>query len=242
MLHGIRFLVVAALSAVASQSVQAGDTVPTTSNGFYLLGRIGTALPIEQDTKTEFSGFAGGPTIKGSYDPDSGYGLEAAVGKYLGNGWRAEVSYKWLRGTDGELEFDDPGISFDLDGNGESHSVLFNAYKTVGSFDTMFGTVSPFVGAGVGFSILDVTDIAFVIGPGFPPIKAGGDGTDTVFAAAAHAGYDMALAPGVTLTSQWSLQFADEAQFSGQVFGFTNNSRDAQVQISTFTGLRFDLN
>ncbi len=242
MMRGFTFFVIVCLSVVAAPSVQAGDAEPTTSNGFYVLGRLGTALPIEQDTKTELAFASGGPKIKGSYDPDSGYGLEAAVGKYLGNGWRAEVSYKWLRGTDGTLDFDIPGFGFELDGHGESHSVLFNAYKTLGSFDTMFGTVSPFVGAGVGFSVLDVTDLSFQLIPGVPFFKAGGDGTDTVFAAAAHAGYDMALAPGVTLTSQWSFQYAGEAEFSGQVLGLTNNSRDAQVQISTFTGLRFDLN
>ena len=243
MVRGFRLLAIAGLCVVASPPLQADETAPTTSSGFYVLGRLGTALPIEQDTHTTISGVPGAPSLGGKYDPESGFGVEAAVGKYLGDGWRAEVSYKWLRGTDGTLEFDGaPGFAFQLDGNGESHTVLLNAYKTLCSFDTMFGTISPFVGAGIGFSVLDITDISFQIFPGSPFLKPGGDGTDTVFAAAAHAGYDMVLAPGVTLTSQWSLQYAEEATFRGQFFGFIDTSRDAQVQISTFTGIRIDLN
>lgn len=109
--------------------------------------------------------------------------------------------------------------------------------KTVGTFDTVLGSVSPFVGAGLGFSHLDRSDIR----PTSIGSSSGGNDTDTVFAAAAHLGFETKLRPGVTLSSQWSLQYADEAQFDNAFFGF-DLQRDGQVQVLTFTGLRFDLN
>lgn len=228
MIRKLRIMTVAGLSTFAAASAHAGDTAPLDQGGFYVLGRLGTALPIEQDIRNPIFG-------KGDYDPDDGFGLEGAVGKYLGDGWRAEVSYKWLRGSDGTASFDS-GAVFQLDGHGQSQTVLFNVLKTICNFDTPFGTISPFVGAGVGFSSLDRSDIKLV---GFGTIP--GDDTDTVFAAAAHLGYDVNLAPGVTLSSQWSFQYADDATFKGAFLGF-DLERESQVQISTFTGLRIDLN
>ncbi|MFN0219917.1 MAG: outer membrane beta-barrel protein [Hyphomicrobium sp.] len=232
MTSGIRAVSLAAMTLLAPVVASANDAVPAPSSGFYILGRIGTALPIDQDVEFTLLG-------KGEYDPDSGIGFNAAVGKHLGDGWRAEVSYRYLRGNDGEVKFD-IGLDFQLEGHGESHNVMFNVLRTVGSFDTMFGTVEPFVGAGIGFQVLDKSDIK--LGTPFnPPLDFTDDGTDTVFAAAVHAGYEMQLRPGVALTSQWTLNWADEGKFSSFIPGFST-TRDAQVEVTTFTGLRFDLN
>ncbi|MGQ0456996.1 MAG: outer membrane beta-barrel protein [Hyphomicrobium sp.] len=230
---GIRVFTLGALAMLVPAVASANDAVPTAGSGFYILGRIGTALPIDQDVEFTLLG-------KGEYDPDSGLGFNAAVGKHLGNGWRAEVSYRYLRGNDGEVKFD-IGLDLQLEGHGESHNVMFNVLRTVGSFDTMFGTIEPFVGAGIGLQILDKTDIKAGAPIFTPPFDFTDDGTDTVFAAALHAGYEMQLRPGVALTSQWTLNWADEGKFSSVIPGFST-TRDAQVEVTTFTGLRFDLN
>lgn len=229
---GIRAVSLVALAMLAPAVASANDAAPSPNSGFYILGRIGTALPIDQDVEYTLLG-------KGEYDPDSGIGFNAAIGKRLGDGWRAEFSYRYLRGNDGEVKFD-VGLDLQLEGHGESHNVMFNVLRTVGSFDTMFGTVEPFVGAGIGFQILDKSDIK-AGAPFTPPFDFTDDGTDTVFAAALHAGYEMQLRPGVALTSQWTLNWADEGKFSSVIPGF-ETTRDAQVEVTTFTGLRFDLN
>lgn len=234
MIGRITTFVVGGLCLVTSPPAQAGDAAQASnSSGFYVIGRVGSALPIDQDITSEVLG-------EGDYDPDGGFGLQGAIGKHLGGGWRAEVSYTWLRGTDGKATFDDSffPVELKLDGRGESDTVLFNVLRTVGTFDTFVGQVSPFVGAGIGFSHLDRSDITLA---GAPSGFLAGDSTDTVFAAAAHIGFETELAPGVTLSSQWSFQYADEAHFDNVLFG-TDLTRDGQVQVLSFTGLRFDLN
>lgn len=155
-----------------------------------------------------------------------------------------ELSYRYLRGSDGEVTFDS-GFVLQFDGHGESHNVMFNVLRTVGTFDTMFGQIEPFIGAGIGFQHFDKTDIKAGAPIFTPPFSFTADGTDTVFAAALHAGYDMQIAPGITLTSQWSLSWAGEAEFAANSPPFppgTSTSRDSQFEVTTFTGLRFDLN
>jgi opacity protein-like surface antigen len=233
----IRTLFAAGLCAAAASTVAFADshTAPSDSSGLYIIGRIGSALPIEQDV-TVSNAFGSG---SGEYDPDGGIGFQGAIGHHFADGWRAEVSYTHLRGNDGELTLEGFGPPFELDGTGKSHTVLFNVLKTVGTFDTFLGPVSPFVGAGIGFSHLDRSDIDLVFAPGFLG-SFPSDNTDTVFAAAAHVGFESKLAPGVTLSSQWSFQYADEAEFENAFAGFADLNRDAQVQIMSFTGLRFD--
>jgi opacity protein-like surface antigen len=216
------------IAGLPTQTAQAEDGA-SSQTGFYILGRLGSAMPTGENIE---SGLLG----KGEYVTDDGIGAQGAVGYHLGNGWRAEVSYTWLQGSDGDAKF--PFGKIPLDGEAQSETVLFNILKTVGTVDTFLGTMHPFVGAGVGFSHFDISDITTQI-PFFIP--AGADSTDTVFAAAVHFGFDSRLAEGITLTSQWSVQYADDAEFPGAFIG-TSLIRESQFQIMSFTGIRIDLN
>lgn len=196
----------------------------TQRQGYYVTTAIGGPLTTKQDFDDTLFG-------KGTYEPDWGLGGAVEVGRYFGDRWRLGVGLSYTRGFDGDLELKDLGVKFGLDGHSDVFTVMVNADYTLCAIDTMFGKVEPFIGGGLGIAHYDVKEF----GGGGP-----GDKTDTAFAGAVHIGYDMALRPGVTLTSRYSVGFTGEAEFD-QALGATT-TKESEVDFLGFTGIRFDLN
>lgn len=219
-------LALASLGATALARPAQADShggLPNLS-GMYVTFGIGGPITTKQDFDDTLFG-------QGSYEPDWGFGGLVEIGRYVGNDWRFGVAVNWVRGFDGELRLDDIPLRVDLEGHSDAVSVMFNLDHTICELDTVFGKIRPFVGGGLGFVYYDVQDF----GGGGP-----GDKTDTAFAAALHLGYDMKLGEGLTLTSRYSVAFTGEAEFD-QAAGATT-TKDSEVDLLVFTGLRFDLN
>lgn len=201
-----------------------GDDVPAPrANGWYMSALFGGPLPLSQDFVTE-------TVSPGDYKPDWGIGGWFALGRNFGDGWRADVAVSLVRGYDGKVKFDN-GFVNNFEGHSDVVSVLFNGYRTVGRFDTRFGTVEPFLGAGIGFSHFDLEQIlgAFNV-----------DHTDTVFVGALHAGYELKLSDKASIVSQYSLAYTGEAEFATVIPG-ASTVRDARFDLLIHTGIKFAL-
>lgn len=192
--------------------------------GTYVTVSVGGPFTTKQDFDDTLFG-------KGTYEPDWGLGGTLEIGRYIGPNWRMGLELGFIRGFDGELKLKDLGITNKLDGHSDVFTGLVHVYYTICELDTFVGTVKPFVGAGIGFAHYDVKEF----GNGGP-----GDKTDTAFAAALHAGYDIKLRDGVTMTSRYSLGYTGEAEF-GQVLNATTTKQE-EIDFLGYTGLRFDLN
>lgn len=214
---------VTAASATAAVAGGGEDPPAPRTHDWYASALFGGPLPLSQDFVTE-------TVSPGEYKPDWGIGGWFAIGRQLGADWRADVAVSLVRGYDGKVKFDN-GFVNNFDGHSDVVSVLFNAYRTVGRFDTRFGQIAPFLGAGIGFSHFDLEEIlgAFNV-----------DHTDTVFVGALHAGYELKLSDRASIVSQYSLAYTGEAEFATVIPG-ASTVRDASVDLLIHTGIKFAL-
>jgi opacity protein-like surface antigen len=97
------------------------------------------------------------------------------------------------------------------------------------------GWLKPFVGAGLGFSVIDVDDLG-AVGGAFVT-----DDTDTVFVANLIAGVDYPLSDMVTLTGRYTVGYSTKATFDTTAAG-VDVDKDAQIHNYLSFGVRFDLN
>ncbi|MGE0857341.1 MAG: hypothetical protein AB7L18_14775, partial [Hyphomicrobiaceae bacterium] len=104
--------------------------------------------------------------------------------------------------------------------------------RTLGRFETRFGQMEPFFGAGIGFSHFDIEELG-------GPFTT--DHTDIAFLGVLHAGYELKLQDRLSLVSQASLAYTSETEFQSVIPGIST-IRDGQLDIVLHTGLRFDLN
>jgi opacity protein-like surface antigen len=211
-------------TSVTTVTAGGGEDVPApAANGWYMSALFGGPLPFSQDFVTE-------TVSPGDYKPDWGIGGWFAIGRKLNEDWRADIAVSLVRGYDGKVKFDN-GFVANFEGHSDVASVLLNAYRTVGRFDTRFGRIEAFLGAGIGFSHFDLEQIlgAFNV-----------EHTDTVFVGALHAGYDLKLSEKASIVSQYSLAYTGEAEFATVIPG-ASTVRDSRLDLLIHTGIRFAL-
>ena len=134
--------------AIAS-TAQAGD----------IYGAIGAGLSYVQPDR-DFETDTVGSEFDGDIDYDKGVGIYVALGKHLASDWRAEIEYANRDNDARHVSGQSPGFPgfgaiHGFDGELTAHSVMFNLIKDFKTQDAI-GGVTPYLGGGVGFSILDL--------------------------------------------------------------------------------------
>ena len=171
---------------------------------------------------------SGGPNAAAVYDPDSGFGIAAALGVYLNEDWRAEIAYTYATAGDGSLS----GFGAHV-GDVDAHTVLFNAYY---EFDELAGIpLTPWVGAGLGFITYDYS------GLGLSPALGGTfviNDSDTAFAGALHVGFDYAITENLDLTARYTALFVGDHDVIASN-GTTLVSVDGTVENALFGGIKY---
>lgn len=193
-----------------------GAAAESGSNPFYLELRVGGPIP----RKYDFSG-----AFTGQYDPDPGFFIAGAVGKYFSPNFRGDITLSYGRGEDGVAYAPGP---VPHTGSVSATSILANGYYMFNDVVPMEG-VTPYVGAGAGVTIFNYDNLG-----------GGIFFNDSASAAtvAAHVGIDYALTDMIDLTGRYSLTWTDDHSISNPV---VLNSASHTNNIFTI-GLRFKLN
>jgi opacity protein-like surface antigen len=154
----------------------------------YFSGNLGAVWVDDSDAKNDIGAEA-------EFSFDAGFGLTVAFGSAYDNGARAEVELGY-RNNDLD-EFSEPGFSESIDGDVSTLSLMVNGF-----YDFIpNGTVSPFVGGGIG--------IANVEGD----IEGFGSEDDTVLAYQVAAGVSFAVSHHTKIDMQYRFFGTDDPDF-----------------------------
>lgn len=183
----VRLALAATVAALALAPAAYADdaSTPTDSNGWYMSGSLGMAFMEQQSNRSGTANFDVTPS-------NPGIAVTGAVGKELGNGFRAEgeLGYRQI-GLDHGIVYSSGGTgasSGAASGNANAFSVMGNGY-----YDFQTGSpLRPYVGAGIGFARVEMSSVG--IGAG----SAVND-SDVDFAYQAMAGLEYQLTPRGTL-------------------------------------------
>jgi outer membrane protein W len=198
-----------------------------------------------QELNLYFEGFVGGPipqdyeaTLGGGFgeaewDPDVGLMFGGAVGTYVTDAVRAEISYSYSWAEDGQVTLASGGAPIPHSGSVNVHTLMASGFYEFYLGDDG-GPFTPWVGAGLGLTIYDYDNLgatggAFVY-----------DGSDTAFTGALHAGFDIALSDRIDLTGRYSLAFIDGHDVGSTPAGVPL-SADSVVENVFLIGLRFGI-
>lgn len=186
-MRGFKIALLAAASVFAvAAAARADDSGPdlTLSNGWYVAGSAGLAFYQNSANRSGTTSF--------DLSTDPGFAVTGAVGKELGNGFRAEgeLGYRQFAMDHGTVyRPGGMGISTgSASGNANAFSVMGNGYH---DFSTN-GPIKPYVGAGIGVARVALSDVT-----------VGGanavNDSDTVFAYQGMAGFSYQLTPRATV-------------------------------------------
>lgn len=136
-------VLVSGLLSAAAASAAAEDWYVSASLGTtFLSGESGASLTEPPSTLSP------GGTTTAAADFDTGFGTGAAVGRWLGDQFRAEL--EWLYRSNDIKRFESGDGRVATDGNFASSALSLNAYFHFGEA-TKIGAFSPYVGAGVSW-------------------------------------------------------------------------------------------
>lgn len=220
------------------------DYVAPLSYGYYFEGRIGGVLDDSFDSDMVSPNVAG---ANGALEIgiDDGIGFELAIGKVFSPSWRADIALAF--GTADDLTIDYTGAPANplsagvqpvaSNGDVRTISLMANVYRT---FDMQLGRIKPFVGVGIGFTNIDLDNVAptgsrFVV-----------DDDDTVFTFAHHLGFDMPLNEKVDFTLRYTGIISTGGDFSARdttnAGGLLTVSTDSDYVPAVSAGVRIKLN
>ena len=170
----------------------------------------------------DFSDSADGLSVDGDISFDTGFGITAAIGNEYDNGLRAEIEFGYRASDMDELSatisdgVDSISGSGSIDGDVTAMSLMANIF-----FDFMpKATVSPFIGAGIGFANVegDLDDF--------------GDDDDNVFAYQAAAGIAFSLNQQTKLDVQYRYFATDDPKLGGTDFEYASHNAMLGVRVS----------
>ncbi|MEM8877280.1 MAG: outer membrane beta-barrel protein [Pseudomonadota bacterium] len=185
---------------------------------------------------------AGGPipneydsTVTGlgsiEYDPDSAFGVVGLIGIQFNENWRADYSTSYATAGDGVATGPLIGV-VPHSGDVDAWTFLWNVYY---EFNDVFDIpLTPWVGAGIGFTVFDYNNLGAAVAPAFVI-----NDSDTAFTGAFHAGFDYELTPNVDLVGRYALILID----SHDVITTTglNVAADSTVENAFYGGVRIKL-
>ncbi|MEM8877281.1 MAG: outer membrane beta-barrel protein [Pseudomonadota bacterium] len=222
-------LALAGAMTLGATAVQAQSPLPTDRTWFNYeyYAEIAVGGPIDNDYDVVVN--VVNPAV---YDPDGGFAIAGALGAYVLPNVRAEVALNYATGGDGTLTGFGPHA-----GDIDVFTVLFNGYYEFDEYGFAGDadlTLTPWVGAGLGFQTFDYDNLGLING-----MFTISD-SDTVFAGALHAGVDIAITPTVDLVGRYSLAFVESHDVVGN--NGTPVAVDSTVENVFFGGLRLKLN
>lgn len=208
-----------------------------------LYGSIGAGLTYmedERDVSNDGSGV--GPfTFDSSADYDKGIGVYTALGYAWGNNWRTELEFSYRTN---DIDQIDPGPAFtgfpsgSISGDTRSYSVLANAI-----YDFDFGSiVTPYLGAGVGFSNVnhDITGSLASGGAPTPALSIAYGDSYTTLAYQGIAGVAVDLAEGLALDLSYRFLGTNKRSSDGTLNGQLAEFDTGYHVHSLFAGLRWN--
>jgi opacity protein-like surface antigen len=233
-----------AAPAFAGEHHSMKDYPEIVSYGLYFEARVGGAILDEFDADMSSANVAGANGALG-IEPDEGFGFELALGKYFNQHWRADVSLAWGHADDLTIDYSGAPANplsagaqpVDSLGDITTTSLLFNVYRTL---DYRIGRLQPFVGAGIGFTHIEIDNVApngsrFIV-----------DDSDVVFTFVHHLGFDMPLSEKADLTFRYTGIYSTEGNFSSRdtfnAGGIMNVETDSEYIPAVSAGIRIKLN
>jgi len=146
---------------------------------------------------------------KGELSFDTGFGVTAAIGNDFKNGFRAEVEFGFrgndIDDADGTYAeyFPNGDLDFTVDYTGGFRGEVYSSSLMFNGFIDLVpnGTVSPFIGAGVGFANIDA-DLDYY-----------GSEDDNVFAYQFAAGMAFAVTPNMKIDLQYRYFATEDPDF-----------------------------
>lgn len=158
-------------------------------------------------------------------DLDAGHLISGALGYEMDSGLRAEVELLYLHGDTGDIFFPDAPFTFTSEGSMTVTAGMVNAWYSLGG-----GTISPFIGGGIGLASVSV-DV-----PTPPGDPAEVDDSDTVFAWQLGAGVDIAMSDDMSVVLSYRMLDASGLTFTDS--GDDDLDADYQNHVVT-AGVRF---
>lgn len=200
----LALLVAAPAIAIASGAYAADSDTDagglTQSNGWYMSGSLGLAFMEQSSNRSGTANFDLTPS-------NPGIAVSAALGKELGNGFRAEgeLGYKQI-GMDHGIVYSGGGTGITsgaASGNANALSMMANGYYDF----TTSSPIKPYIGAGVGLARVELSSVG--VGAG----SAVND-SDVDFAYQAMGGISYQLTPRGTLFTEYRYFAVDDPRFN----------------------------
>ncbi|MEZ5894228.1 MAG: OmpA family protein [Parvularculaceae bacterium] len=209
-----------------------------------LYGAIGagyTSMLKDQDVTNDQSGGGGAFAFDSSADYDGGLGVYAAIGKPIGNGFRAELEFSYRDADITSIAADGAGFtgwpSGSISGSSTTKALLANFLYDFG----VGNGVTPYAGVGVGFAHVDHDIIGTVSGgsPISPMAIAYGDG-EFGLAYQGIAGVAIDLTEGLVLDLTYRYFVAQKKAYDGALGGVPAEIEAANKSHNLFAGLRWN--
>jgi opacity protein-like surface antigen len=204
--------VIAALVALAMPAI---CTATPLRPGLYVSGFAGVSVP--EDTDVTTTDFFNNETFNDKVEFDPGIYAGGTAGFDFGLlRLEGELSYRY---SDMESVTDqNNAIQFgNVDGNLGAFAMMANAFVDLHNGSP----ITPYVGGGIGFAVLNLSD-TFGVAPQGQVVHLYPQGDETVFAYQVGAGLEIALNPMVSLDLGYRYFGTDKASFSSDSFSTTD--------------------
>jgi outer membrane protein OmpA-like peptidoglycan-associated protein len=206
-----------------------------------LYGAIGAGLSyLEDDLDVEATSAIF--SFDSDQNTDNGIGIYTTLGKYLSDGWRAELEFSYRNNDARSWVADIPNISAfpegTMSGDISSYALMLNVIKDLDFVST--GWVTPYVGGGIGLAHVDTEIVANRVGGinGLNNLVVNSD--DRVFAYQGIAGLAFSLAENLMLDVSYRYFATADPSFDGVLSGNPFKYEGAYISHSAFAGLRWN--
>ena len=214
------------LSAMAIVPAYADDHLGTSFGQHWYLQVMGNAF-LPPHTKIDVNGAGLG---SGTWDEEDGYSFSLTAGTSIAPQWRGELEFTVSHGEDGRVFLGGAPIthSGEVDGYSAAVNVLydpdFSAYR-----------FKPFIGAGIGLSLIDIDNLG-AVGGAFTT-----NDDDVAFTANAIAGVEYPLTDSISLTTRYRAGIITKTNYDTTAVGIDVDS-PTQFFHAVSAGIRFNFN
>jgi len=193
------------------------SSIAYSAEGPYVSGNLGLAIANDSDLSD--------PSGTGTIEFDKGLAFGVAAGYGFGN-TRVEGEIAYQKNDYDKLSLSAPGVGsfsgLNVDGHATSTAFLLNGYY----FFKNNSSITPFIGAGLGFANIDVSDISV---PGIGALTSSSD--DTVFAYQIGTGVGFAVNEKVTLDLKYRYFATSDPNFEGTDAEYSSHNIYACVRV-----------
>lgn len=235
-----KFMGVATALALAvawpTSSASAGE-------GLYVSGHAFSAVAGSSDTKVKVGA---GLLSKGNTSYDYGLGGGAALGysfpeAHSLGGFRVEVEFDFFRANPDKHKSKGgaaAGLKVKVSGSVNQYSFFANGYRDFDELKDVIPSLTPYLGLGLGMSIVDVNGISLGAPVGTPKISD----TDAVFAFQVITGLAYEIMPKLVLGGEYRFIMTSDTHIKDTVAGVTVRVRSDNFRHVFGLTLRYYIN